>query len=172
MVDHWKTGISTLLPNYGCAKVGADFDQFTERVGIPIDEVDIALHQWRLCMRCATRSLKQTVKAYDYDETKNICGFYMTTGMTANTAFTLENDQGTIRRAACECDKTLAVKLLTLELNVASIDYNIDNCISYMHKGNGRCCLSDSGLYSWTHEWFGCETSEPTPGPTSKPVSY
>ena len=63
---------------------------------------------------------------------------------------------GTIQRAACECDKEMATALVELELNVASIDYNIDNCISYMHKGSGKCCLSNEGIYSWHHGWYEC----------------
>jgi len=43
-----------------------------------------------------------------------------------------------------------------LELKVDSIDYNVDDCISFMHKGSGKCCLSDSGVYSWHHDWYGC----------------
>ena len=68
----------------------------------------------------------------------------------------LENDFGSIKRAVCECDKELGVDLVDLELKVDSIDYNVDDCISFMHKGSGKCCLSDSGVYSWHHDWYGC----------------
>ena len=55
MIEFYKPGSAELLEDYGCAKVGKNFDQFLGRVGSPIDEVDHALHQWRLCMRCAKR---------------------------------------------------------------------------------------------------------------------
>ena len=73
MVDHFKPSVTGLLATYGCAGVG-QFDHFTTNVGIPIDDVDFALHRWRLCMRCATKSIGAEVVPYDFDENENICG--------------------------------------------------------------------------------------------------
>ena len=39
-----------------------------------------------------------------------------------------------MKRAVCECDQQLATKIKEIEINLDSIGYNVDNCISYMHK--------------------------------------
>ena len=70
---NYRPSVTGLLANYGCAGVG-DFDQFSTNVGIPVDDVDVALHKWRLCMRCAQNSIYMDIAPYDYDELLNMCG--------------------------------------------------------------------------------------------------
>ena len=70
----------------------------------------------------------------------------------------LEDEQGSLKRAICECDLDLAVKLRAVQPQSENIDFDGDNCLSYMKKGQGRCCLKENGLYSWHPDWMGCPT--------------
>ena len=73
MINHVIPSMAGDFENYGCAGVG-EFDHFSTNVGIPIDDVDLALHKWRLCMRCAQKSINLDIVPYDFDEINNMCG--------------------------------------------------------------------------------------------------
>jgi hypothetical protein len=74
--------------------------------------------------------------------------------------FNLENDQGSIKRGVCECDKNLGESLLELELNPRNIDLDRENCVFYMQRNSqGKCCLLKTGLYSWHPSWYSCEST-------------
>ena len=66
MVAHYRSEFIGMLDDYGCSAVG-QFDHVSASVGRPVDEIDSALHVWRLCVRCAQKALVETVQKYDFE---------------------------------------------------------------------------------------------------------
>ena len=42
--------------------------------GLPVDLVDKAINDWKHCIRCAERELKQSRTSYNFNEENNYCG--------------------------------------------------------------------------------------------------
>ena len=47
--------------------------------------------------------------------------------------FNLEDAEGTLKRAVCECDKSLAIKITKLELMNELTDYDHTQCLPFGH---------------------------------------
>ena len=135
--------------------------------------MDEFLHNWRLCFKCAHKTLGGDIEPYEFDESAYLCGkkirFILTISFMKYIRIfiimkkkmkniVLEDEQGSLKRAICECDLDLAVKLRAVQPQSENIDFDGDNCLSYMKKGQGRCCLKENGLYSWHPDWMGCPT--------------
>ena len=138
------------LTNYGCTCLSLNPGQ--KNLGLPLDDTDRTCNRWKQCHKCVRDEHGGSCDSKYKTNLQGDCGKYTFSKIRLFLSLFLVDKVGSCQRQMCECDRNFAISLGQVQPNEDFFAPKLDTdlyCRKAFPNGNGSCCQSPSGLFTW-----------------------